>query len=166
MPKKFSKCFNPRLVKRLRTYSVEQICQLYGIHPNTALSWINKEGLRRIDHAYPYLVHGDDLAEFITARQSKKIKLAVDEFRCFKCKVPRKAWEGVADIKIRTQTVGNLMVICEVCSTKMNKNFSLKNLPQIQQIFKIQQVYNSPLIRGKETSSICETKHEGNNGKI
>jgi len=166
MPRKFRKRFNPRLVKTLRTYSVEDVCQLCGVHPNTALSWINKEGLKRIDDIYPYLVHGQDLAEFLIARQRPKIKLAPDEFKCFKCRVARKAWEGVADIKIRSQSIGNLKVICEVCGTNMNKNFSLKTMQQISKIFKIQQVDDSLLIQSMDTSSICETKQEGQHGKI
>jgi Putative ATPase subunit of terminase (gpP-like) len=160
--KKFRKRFNHRLVKRKMSYSVKEICKLFGVHPNTVLSWINKEGLERMENIYPHEVYGGVLADFIAARQSKpKIKLAVEEFKCFGCKVARKPRGMIASICPHNQKLGRLKGFCDMCSGKINKIFSLKNLPEIQKVFSIQQWHISPLIEGENTSAICETERKG-----
>ena len=163
--KKFRKRHNPRLVKVRLTYSVDEVCELFGVHPNTVLSWINNEGLKRLDDAYPYLVYGQDLADFITARQEKgRIQLAADEFNCFKCGCARKAWEGVIDVRIYTPKVGNLSGLCAVCGTGINKMFGVSKLPELQKIFKIQQVHNQRLIQSAESSGNCESERKESYG--
>jgi hypothetical protein len=147
--KKFRKRHNLKLVKVRRTYSVEEICNLFDVHPNTVLSWINNQGLKRLDDAYPYLVYGQVLADFIAIRQAKaKSTLAADEFHCFKCGCARKAWESVVDIHIHTPKLANLRGLCAVCGTGINKIFGRSKMPEMQKIFKIQQVHNQRLIQG------------------
>ena len=60
---------NPRLAKIHRTYTVEEIAGLYGIHRNTVRDWI-KRGLPTCDTRRPQLVLGRDLVAFIQARRS------------------------------------------------------------------------------------------------
>jgi transposase-like protein len=60
---------NPRLVKIHRSYSVEEIAGLFGIHKNTIRAWL-KQGLEPIDKSRPVLVHGKVLAAFLTARRA------------------------------------------------------------------------------------------------
>lgn len=161
--KRFRKKHNPKLVKTRLTYSVADICELYGVHSNTVLNWM-KEGLKRMDDAYPYLVYGQDLADFISSRRKKKITLADDEFNCFKCCCPRKSWENIADVQIHSPYNANLKAICAVCETNINKRFSLAKLPEMQKIFKIQQVHGERLIQRGESSGNCESKEEKSDG--
>ena len=62
---------NHRLVKIHRSYTVEEIAQLFGIHKNTVRRWV-KDGLTSIDDKRPMLILGHVLAAFLQARRAKK----------------------------------------------------------------------------------------------
>ena len=89
----------------------------------------------------PYLIRGDDLARFLAARQNgRKRRCAADEFYCFKCRAPRKAYENIVDIEFVGPARLRLKGICEVCDTPLNKMQGVEKLPKIREIFHVQQV--------------------------
>jgi len=51
---------NPRRVKIHRSYSVEEMSRLLGVHKNTVRNWL-KNGLEPIDDQRPTLIRGSDL---------------------------------------------------------------------------------------------------------
>lgn len=118
---KNKRTYNQNLIKKLMCYSVKDIASLYDLHTHTVLSWL-KNGLKAIDDKIPRLVHGTDLAEYLTTRQSaRKQKLSPDQFYCFKCQKARHARAGsVQDVPTKG---GKLMcqARCEVCDTRMNR---------------------------------------------
>ena len=61
---------NPRLAKIHRSYTVEEIASLYGLHRNTVREWI-KRGLPVCDDRRPQLVLGRDLAKFLETRRTR-----------------------------------------------------------------------------------------------
>lgn len=69
---------NHRLVKLHRSYTVEEIANLFGIHKNTVRGWV-KAGLATIDAKRPMLILGHDLSAFLQARRKKTSRLASRE---------------------------------------------------------------------------------------
>jgi hypothetical protein len=61
---------NYRLVKIHRSYAVEEIAKLFGIHKNTVRCWV-KHGLATIDDKRPMLILGHVLVAFLQARRVK-----------------------------------------------------------------------------------------------
>lgn len=131
--------YNTRLIKATWPYSVEEIATLFGLHKNAVLGWL-KEGLQADMTHRPYLVRGTELSRFLNDRQkTKKRKCAFEEFFCFKCRSPRQAYEGIADLKAESLHRCRIKVICAVCSTSMSKIQNIANLPKIEACFHIQQ---------------------------
>ncbi len=90
--------YNVRLIKATWPYSVQEIAALFSLHKNAVLRWV-KEGLQVNGDRRPYLIRGNELTRFLTARQKgRKRKCSTKEFHCFKCRAPRAAYLGIADI--------------------------------------------------------------------
>ena len=66
---------NHRLVKIHRTYTVEEIVDLFGVHKNTVRHWV-KDGLTTTDDKRPMLILGHVLVAFLKAPASKTNRLA------------------------------------------------------------------------------------------
>ena len=122
---------NPRLVKIHRSYTVEDVANLFGMHKNTVRNWI-KDGLATIDDKRPMLVLGSDLEAFIKKRRTKnKQPCKLGELYCFKCRGPRFPAEDMAEYSPVTEKFGNLTAICPDCDCIMNKRISLAKIREI-----------------------------------
>jgi hypothetical protein len=138
--------YNVRLIKATWPYTVQEIAELFDIHKSAALRWL-KEGLHADRSQRPYLIRGDELTRFLNQRQDgKRQQCAPGEFFCFKCRVPREAYLGIADITIESPTRFRINALCSVCDTSMNKVQSIRNLAKIKALFHIQQLTGEHLI--------------------
>lgn len=116
---------NHRLVKIHRSYTVEEVADLFGIHKNTVREWI-KKGLRLCDEKRPALILGRVLAEFLKAQKSNnKRTCKAGEMYCLRCREPREPVPDLLEYRAITEKVGNLMAICSHCSALMNKRVAL-----------------------------------------
>lgn len=119
---------NYRRVKLHRSYTVEEIADLFTVHKNTVRTWI-KAGLPTIDKRRPSLVHGQELAAFLQARRTRNKRVSQpDEIYCMRCRAPRKPAGGMVEYTPITATSGNLVAICPVCEAIMNRRASLAKL--------------------------------------
>lgn len=144
--------YNTRLIKATWPYEVQEIAALFRLHKNAVLRWL-KEELQADTTQRPYLVRGDELIRFLNDRQkSKKQKCAPTEFFCFKCRAPRNAYEGIADLKAESPRAFRVKVICAVCGTPMSKIQGIQNLSKIEACFHVQQREGWHLIEGTNTS--------------
>ena len=140
MAKAKRRTYNIRRIHLKQSYSVQEVAELFGLHKNSVLNWV-KDGLRLNDDKKPYLVHGGVLSDYLKARQAKRKQLCkVDEFYCFKCRAPRRPWEGVVDIAIQNKTKLWLSGLCDHCNTMMYKASGLRRLPEYQKIFEVQTI--------------------------
>ena len=128
---------NHRLVKIHRSYTVEEIARLFGIHKNTVRHWL-KEGLAAIDDKHPTLVLGHVLVAFLQARRAKnKQTCKPGELYCVRCRAPRSPAGDMAEYSPITEKFGNLVAICPDCNSLMNRHVSLVQIGAFRGIMDI-----------------------------
>lgn len=132
--------YNLRLIKATWPYTVQEVSELLGVHKNAVLRWL-REGLAADQDRRPFLIRGDVLKAFLSARQTgRKRKCQSTEFFCFKCRAPRPAYLGIADIVIESLTRMRLKALCGECGTPVNKVQAVRDLHEIRRRFEIQKV--------------------------
>ena len=118
-------------LNRIKTgicYDVAEIAKLFGMHRNTVRHWLG-EGLKTIDDRRPLLIHGAALKAFLEEQQrARKHVCGLGEFFCFKCRVPRAPYGGMADVAERTAKIAKLIAICSVCETEMHRTIRRADL--------------------------------------
>lgn len=123
---------NPRLVKIHRSYAVEEIAKLFGMHRNTVRAWIAR-GLPTIDQRRPVLVLGRHLVDFLQQQRiANKRPCGPGEIYCLRCREPRAPAGGVVRYHALTPTQGNLVGLCACCGAGLNRRVSLAKLASIQ----------------------------------
>jgi Helix-turn-helix domain len=123
---------NHRLVKIHRSYTVEEIAELYAIHKNTVRRWV-KSGLALSDDKRPMLILGIDLVAFLQARRTKnKRPCKPGEIYCVRCRAPKFPAASMAEYVPVTEKFGNLVAICPDCGAIMNRRVSLARIGQMR----------------------------------
>lgn len=123
---------NPRLAKIHRSYSVEEIACLFGIHKNTVREWV-KAGLPTCDRKRPMLILGWELVAFLQARRTKnKRPCQPGEIYCVRCRAAKSPAGDMAEYQSITDTSGNLMGICPNCELMIYRRVSLAKLEQVR----------------------------------
>jgi hypothetical protein len=123
---------NHRLAKIHRSYTVEEVARLFGVHRNSVRDW-RKQGLPVIDNTRPALIRGEDLGDFLRKRrQANKRPCAPGQLYCLRCRVPQRPADGRALYRPRTSTGGNLIGVCPVCFLKMHRSVNLAKLGSVQ----------------------------------
>ena len=123
---------NPRLVKLHRSYTVEEIADLYSIHKNTVREWV-KVGLPALDDRRPMLILGRELGAFLQTRRTKnKRTCQPGEMYCLRCRIPRMPAGDMADYLPDTEKLGSLKAICPDCECMMNRRVSLAKLEHVR----------------------------------
>jgi hypothetical protein len=115
---------NHRLVKKLRSYTVDEVARLFGVHKNTVRSWV-KSGLPTCDRKRPTLILGAQLTSFLVARRdARKRPCRPGEIYCFRCRAPRSPAGNMVDYTPINEKLGNVTAICPNCECIMNQRVS------------------------------------------
>jgi len=123
---------NHRLVKIHRSYTVEEIADLFKLHKNTVRRWV-KDGLVAIDDRRPMLILGHVLVAFLQVRRSRNKKACKPgELYCVRCRVLKSPSGDMAEYCPITEKFGNLVAICPDCDAIMNRRVSLTKIEQIR----------------------------------
>lgn len=128
MPKRL----NPNLVRIHRSYTVEEVADLFAIHKNTVRNWV-KQGLTTCENKKPVLILGSILKEYLKEkRNSKKHKCLPIEIYCLRCRHPQIPAEKMVDFEIINQETGRLIGLCPCCNSIINKYVKTSMLEEIQ----------------------------------
>jgi hypothetical protein len=136
-PRRRSYRYNLKLIRRDYSYSLQELAELFRLHPNAVRRWI-RDGLRTIDGLKPKLVHGSDVIDFLGRRQQgRKRCCAPGEMYCCRCRAPRRPAEG--KVIVEQVNARQIMVrgTCELCGTRMNRGGLLERLPEIQSLLAV-----------------------------
>lgn len=124
--------YNPNLAKIHRNYSVEEVADLYGVFKGTVRAWI-KTGLPTLNQKRPMLIKGNELAVYHRARRTKnKQTCKAGEMFCLKCRTPEKPDGNMVDFQAITEKIGNLVGLCPICYTIMNRRVNIAKLDQVR----------------------------------
>jgi len=119
------------------TYDVGDIAKLLDVHKNTVRNWL-KQGLTTIDTRRPLLVHGATLKVFLQARQGARRRVCrLGEFYCFKCREPRGAWGGMADVRAYTDKIAKVIALCRDCGTEMHRSIRRADLGKLALVLEL-----------------------------
>lgn len=120
---------NPRRAKIHRSYTVEEVAELYALHPNTVRQWIKRDGLPVCDDQRPLLILGSELAAFLARkRTANKRACQPGELYCLRCRTPQRPALGMVDYQPLTATGGNLVGLCSCCEGLICRRVSLATL--------------------------------------
>lgn len=123
--------YNPNLAKIHRSYTVEEVANLYSVFKGTVRAWI-KSGLSILNDKRPMLILSSKLVAFHQARRTRnKQKCKPGEIYCVRCRMQKKPAGDMADYRIITDKIGNLEAIYPDCYKIMNLRVSLSKLEQV-----------------------------------
>ena len=102
------RALNPNQAKLHRSYTVEEVADLFDVHKNTVRHWI-KDGLPLCDERRPTLILGADLRDYLQARrQARKRKCRPCEMYCLRCRSPQIPADNLAYYEPQTAVTGRL----------------------------------------------------------
>lgn len=155
------KRINPRLAKKHRAYSVQELADLLGVHKHTVRLWL-KKGLPAIDGVNPTLIHGGEFQEWWTKqRKAAKRPCQPGQMYCFKCKEPKAPALGMVEYAATNAATGNLKALCETCETVMCQRIRLAKLTARMPGMDVQIIQaSSSIVASAQPSSNCD-KNEG-----
>ena len=111
-----------RGVKRLRSYTVEEVAEALDVHPHTVREW-QKVGLAPIDKRRPVMFHGAALVDFLTRRMAgRKRPCPPGHMYCLRCRKPRRPDAEL--VEYANDGGGNIKALCPVCCAIMNRRAS------------------------------------------
>jgi hypothetical protein len=129
--------YNVRRIRRDFSYSIQEIAELFALHPNAVRRWL-KEGLRRIDGQKPHLVHGSNLIDFLAQRQKqRKRHCEPGEMFCCRCRAPRLPRADTVTIDTVNARHSMIRGICELCGTKMNRGVLVERIADAETAFNL-----------------------------
>lgn len=121
--------YDPRKVKRHRSYTVQDLAELYGVGTRTVRQWIKLHGLPVLEGSYPVMMHWLDIRNWMKAWQAaRKWTCAADEMSCLKCRGPRKVKAGTFRVAKSNKATLMLHGDCETCGKPMNRATSREKL--------------------------------------
>lgn len=132
------KRLNPNLSKIHRSYTVEEVSELYGVHKRTVRNWI-KSGLPIVDDIRPLLILGTDLRLFIRKQRKRNKRMCKpSEIYCLRCRSPRKPNPEKVNYVQEVGGIGRVFALCSECGSKVNKYFSWRQLNTIRKELQVE----------------------------
>ena len=129
---------NPKKIKVVFSYSIEEAAQVLELTPQTIRSW-ERDGLRIMKSNRPHLISGLDLKNYLVDRQqSRKQPLLDKQLFCLSCKEPTEPYGLMADYIAQTNNSGRLEGLCSMCDSAAQRFVRHAGLRKFQHIMDIQ----------------------------
>lgn len=123
---------NPRLAKIHRSYSVEEVSRLVGVHKHTVRAWL-RQGLQAIDGQRPTVIRGLELRRFLTDRRARaKRPSGPGRIYCLPCRAPKVPAGNMAECLVTTDTAGTLQGICPGCNRMIYRRVNPRKLNAVR----------------------------------
>jgi hypothetical protein len=153
---------NYRLVKKHRSYTVDEAARLFGCHRNTIRNW-QRHGLRVIDGSRPAVFDGETLAIFVQSQRSnRKQPLKPGQIFCLPCRSPKEPAGDIAEYIALSETKGNLCGICPSCDRLIHRAVSRAGIEAVRGKLEVTFTEASTRIRETGSHSVnCDLSKEG-----
>ena len=124
--------FDPRRAKIHRSYSIEEVARLYGVHKQTVRNWM-KAGLPHLSERRPHLILGYELRKYHADRRQNARRPCQDgELFCLRCRTPKRPAGDMLDYIPMSLVSGNLQGICPACDGLMHRRASLVKVDTVK----------------------------------
>jgi len=144
---------NPRLAKSHRSYTIEEVAEIFLVHKNSVRRWI-ASGLPVIDKRRPILIHGRDLSQFLASRRRQsKQPCRPGQIYCVACRSPKHPAGDMAECLPGTSTSANLRGICPDCDRYIYRQVNLLALDLVRGRLEVTFTQAEPRIGGIATPS-------------
>src|SRR5262249_25718968 len=149
---------NGRLAKIHRSYSVDDVSQLFKIHKNTVRNWL-RQGLQPIDDQRPTLIRGQELHHFLAERLSRsKQTCGPGRIYCLPCRAPKVPAAKIADCIKTGDTTGTLQGICPDCNRLLYRLVNPQKLNAVRGDLEIRVTQARPRIEETSNPSVnCDS---------
>jgi len=111
-----------------RSYTVEEVASLRGVHKNTVRNWL-RQGLPYLAERRPLLILGRDLSEFESKRRrARKRPCSPRQIFCMRCREPREPVPGTLQFVSSARGAGSLSGSCSHCRALIFRRISADQL--------------------------------------
>lgn len=123
---------NPRRAKIHRSYSVDELARLFGVHKNTVRRWF-KDGLKAIDGQRPTVARGEEVRCFLAERRARaKRPSGPGRIYCLPCRAPKVPALKMAECVTSGDTTGTLRGICPDCGRMIYRHINPLKLDAVR----------------------------------
>jgi hypothetical protein len=123
---------NPKLAKIHRSYSVEEVSRLFGLHKKTVRAWLG-QGLSPIDDDRPIVIQGVELRRFLADRRAlTKQACGPGRIFCLPCRAPKVPAGEMAECVVTGDTAGTLCGICPDCNRMIYRRVNPQKLAVVR----------------------------------
>lgn len=109
-------------VKVHAVYSVAEAAETLGVHRQTVIRWIRRNGLAANVTQKPWLIRGADLKPWLATRRFKaRTKLGPGQIYCLPCRASKRPALNAVDYRPRTESSGILVGLCPDCERLIHR---------------------------------------------
>jgi excisionase family DNA binding protein len=144
-----------RKVKRHHSYTVDEAALTIGAAKGTVRRWLDK-GLPAIRDRKPFLILGEDLADYMAGKVRPKRICLPGTCYCVKCRDVRRPAGDMAEFVPINARSGNLRALCPDCGRLMHRRTSINQLEAIRAFLDVAVVERQPRLNDSRHASTNE----------
>ena len=148
-----------RKVKRHYSYTVDEAARTIGAAKGTVRRWLDR-GLPAIRDRKPFLILGEDLADYMGRQARPKRSCPPGACYCVKCRDARQPAGMMAEFVPVNATSGNLRALCPDCGNLMHRRTSHAQLKAIRGFLDVTIVEAPPRIDDSGQASTNDHLHK------